>query len=86
MSTMTDLMDWLREKIAEDKRSLDTRERYDCDDAAHAIWTDERVLAQCDAHEMVLTLAETVYVGYAAVQALALAYRHRPGYREEWRP
>jgi hypothetical protein len=56
-------------------------------DAAHAALNDpSAVLAQCEAHELILNLAETVYVGFHAVTALGLAYQHRPGYREEWRP
>lgn len=50
---------------------------------AHIVRHDPRtVLAQCDAHEKILNLAETVYVEHAAVTALALAYQYRAGYDE----
>jgi hypothetical protein len=53
------------------------------------------VLAQCEAHTAILDSydAEMEDGDYltlcglgAAVDALTLAYRHRPGYRPEWRP
>jgi len=93
---MDDLVVWLRAQIAAAEASARTDEwnrphgsrcgitadnlpECDCD-----YW--KTVLAQCEAHEMVLRLAETVYVGYAAVRAVGLAYQHNPGYREEWKP
>lgn len=51
-------------------------------------------LAQCEAHAGLLDLLVLVLgadrrmdgVRNQGLRALALAYQHRPGYREEWRP
>lgn len=57
-------------------------------------WNPVAVLAQCDAHEQILDFCVSdppcldggyVYTD-AVLTRLALAYQHRPGYREEWRP
>lgn len=61
-------------------------------------WRD--VLAQCEAHTALLDsyaehIAMPEYTPYVKgrrdkalhdLRLLALAYQHRPGYREEWRP
>lgn len=52
------------------------------------------VLAQCEAHTALLDLAHLVLgadqrndlLRYQMLRGIALAYRHNPGYREEWRP
>ncbi len=51
-----------------------------------------RVLAQCEAHTAILDATEDAQSngewGYPdrILKALALAYQHCDGYREEWKP
>lgn len=58
---------------------------------AHIVLNDPRaVLAQCEAHTAMLAhaleLDDKGDQDEHLVGLLALAYQHRPGYREEWRP
>lgn len=62
--------------------------------AAHIAEHDPAaVIAMCDAHTTILDRLQKLGSGndshrglLYATRAIALGYRHRPGYREEWKP
>lgn len=98
---MDDLVTWLREQIAEDRAAVEvgrSPHAHGCDHVECCCDQGATVLAQCDAHEALLAL-HVINQGACDVcgewdydwpcktlRILALAYQHRPGYREEWRP
>lgn len=111
-----DLVAWLREQIAEDRRVIerntgddglargypDYRTYVDDDTRAADDYIEcfgpKRMLAQCDAHTSLVDRCVRLrdvhtsddFTAYRfakeVMQTLGLAYQHRPGYREEWRP
>jgi hypothetical protein len=73
----------------------------DAETVAHIVLNDPRAaLAQCEAHTAILGLVDLSFTdagepitlgGYGeaywdVVRLVAAAYRHWPGYREEWKP
>lgn len=110
---MDDLVQWLREQIAERLRmareharvlaEADRRTGPATNDQAIAVaafmygYNPKDEIAQCDAHTAILDRYEHERQRFDsellrlealedAVRAAGLAYQHRPGYREEWRP
>lgn len=64
---MDDLVAWLLAQIAEDEAALTGPHRLDneyCSDGAH--WTDERVLAECEAKRRVIKLYENALSAHRA--------------------
>jgi hypothetical protein len=115
VSTLNDLVLWLREQIAADR---DEWTPVLSGARKNGKATARTVLAQCGAHEAILKVHNVWSVVYPGdtvdadpdrhcvgcgfdameeyrtpdvndcptLRAVALAYQHRPGYREEWRP
>lgn len=104
---MSELAEWLRRQIAEDKRLA--REaaavspqvvNVSCEfKELPELWVQfdpQRVLAECDAKELLIALAEVTEgrslhadawaIGKGILATLSVPYADRPGYRSEWAP
>ena len=94
MSSEEELAAWLREVVTEDGRRAAKRLRRACSDDFRRL-TMER-LARAKAELAILDACplgticrdgpEAASLAEHVVRLLGYGYRHRPGYREEWKP
>lgn len=82
------LIDWLLEQAAADYDldDLGAQDRADAVTALVDYLTEPLELGTLTGDNVVRLLVPRSAGTRGALQRLALAYAHRPGYREEWRP
>lgn len=96
---MSDLVTWLRAQLDADEFLFrhwpgdpTTMQGYDGRGGATASWSPQLALAEVEAKRRIIDAIQGwgeddgAYALNFAAQCLALAYAHRDGYRDEWRP